>query len=430
MSITELRVADHRVAPATVDVEIVIPVHNEEAQLERSIARLQSHLATSFPFTSAITIADNASTDGTWPIATRLAADQPGLHAIRLGEKGRGRALRAAWARSTASVVAYMDVDLATGLDALVPLVAPLLSGHSDLAVGTRLARGAHVVRGARRELISRAYNLLLRAALRSTCTDAQCGFKAVRRTVALELVSLVEDEGWFFDTEMLVTAQRRGLRVLEVPVHWVDDTDSRVDVVRTALVDLRGVWRLLGGRPAVRPGPPPPRGVRSVAAAGGQASADELWRFAGVGVASTLVYVGLFASARSVVGSYAANALAVALCSLGNTALHRGLAGRARSGLDRRGRWAAATALLAVSLGFTSLALAGVGAAGLDTPVPELAAVAVASLAASFVRFAILRTWVFRPTFGTNLAVPAEPRGTADDGLRRLETTTKETCT
>ena len=146
-----------------------------------------------------------------------------------------------------------MDVDLATGLDALLPLVAPLLSGHSDVAIGTRLGPGAHVVRGARREMISRGYNLLLRSALRSPCTDAQCGFKAMRREAAAEVLPLVEDDEWFFDTEVLVTAQRVGLRIHEVPVDWVDDTDSRVAVLHTALKDLRGVARLTGRRPKPR---------------------------------------------------------------------------------------------------------------------------------------------------------------------------------
>ena len=246
-----------RTAP---DVEIVVPVYNEAEQLARSITALRTYLDTSFPFVTTVTIADNASTDRTWPIATELASTMDGVGAIHLDQKGRGRALRAAWSRSTASVVAYMDVDLATGLDALLPLVAPLLSGHSDVAIGTRLGPGAHVVRGARREMISRAYNLLLRSALRSPCTDAQCGFKALRRDAAAEVLPLVEDDEWFFDTEVLVTAQRVGLRIHEVPVDWVDDTDSRVDVLHTALDDLRGVWRMLGRRPvsgdATRPGP------------------------------------------------------------------------------------------------------------------------------------------------------------------------------
>ena len=249
MSVIPLQRHEHDGTPGAADLDIVIPVYNESDQLAASITALRMFLDTSFPLISTITIADNASTDDTWRIATELARDLPGVKALHLDRKGRGRALRAAWSRSTASVVAYMDVDLATGLDALLPLVAPLLSGHSDVAIGTRLAPGAHVVRGTRREFISRGYNLLLRTALRSTCTDAQCGFKALRRQAARELLPLVEDEEWFFDTEVLVTAQRIGLRIHEVPVDWVDDTDSRVEVLHTALKDLSGVWRMLGPR-------------------------------------------------------------------------------------------------------------------------------------------------------------------------------------
>jgi glycosyltransferase involved in cell wall biosynthesis len=248
-------------------VEIVVPVYNEEAGLEASVLRLRRFLDTSFPFTTTVTVADNASTDRTWGIASDMARRVPGVRAVHLSEKGRGRALRAAWLASEATVVAYMDVDLATGLDALLPLVAPLLSGHSDVAIGTRLARGSRVVRGPKRELISRCYNLLVRTALHSDFSDAQCGFKAVRADVARSLLPMVQDDTWFFDTELLVLAERGGLRIHEVPVDWVDDPDSRVDIPRTAVDDLRGVWRLmrdpaarrpLGGGPAVDRGPGP----------------------------------------------------------------------------------------------------------------------------------------------------------------------------
>ncbi len=140
------------------------------------------------------------------------------MRAVHLDEKGRGRALRATWLASPARVVAYMDVDLSTDLDALLPLVAPLLSGHSDVAIGTRLAPGSRVVRGAKREIISRSYNLILKTLLGNGFSDAQCGFKALRADVARALVPLVDDEGWFFDTELLVLAEHNGLRIHEVP--------------------------------------------------------------------------------------------------------------------------------------------------------------------------------------------------------------------
>jgi len=229
-------------------VEIVIPVHNEEVDLGPNVRRLYAFLAGGFPYTFQITIADNASTDRTWDLARELAGQLPRVSAARLPAKGRGRALRATWSASRASVVAYMDVDLSTDLGALLPLVAPLVSGHSDLAIGSRLAPGARVIRGPRREVISRGYNLLLRAVLRVRFSDAQCGFKAARADVARRLLPYVEDGAWFFDTELLVLAERSGLRIHEVPVDWVDDLDSRVSILPTAVADLRGIGRLAAG--------------------------------------------------------------------------------------------------------------------------------------------------------------------------------------
>jgi glycosyltransferase involved in cell wall biosynthesis len=236
-----------RVAVAQrLDVELVVPVYNERLALEGSVRRLHGFLTATFPFSWRIVIADNASTDDTLAIARRLSYELGGVEVLHLPAKGRGRALRAAWSASGARVVAYMDVDLSTDLAALLPLVAPLLSGHSDLAIGTRLGRGARVQRSLRRELISRAYNRILRLFLRARFSDAQCGFKAVRADAVTDLLADVRDQEWFFDTELLVLAQRRGLRIHEVPVDWVEDADSRVDVVRTAVADLRGVARLL----------------------------------------------------------------------------------------------------------------------------------------------------------------------------------------
>jgi hypothetical protein len=249
-----------------------------------------------------------------------------------MAEKGRGRALRAAWGASNARVLAYCDVDLSTDLAALLPLVAPLLSGHSDLAIGTRLGRGARVVHGAKRELISRCYNLLLRGALQTGFSDAQCGFKAIRADVAARLLPLVEDTGWFFDTELLVLTERAGLRIHEVPVDWVDDPDSRVDLVATAVADLRGIWRLGRalasralplaelraqlGRAPLAPSVP---GVPT-------AMPRQLVRFAAVGVASTVAHLLLYVLLRNVTGAIAANVVAMLVTTIANTAANRRL--------------------------------------------------------------------------------------------------------
>lgn len=232
-------------------IDIVIPVYNEERDLGPSVRRLHDYLGSDFPFPAVITIADNASRDGTLAVAQGLANELTRVRVIHLDKKGRGRALRAAWLQSDARVVAYMDVDLSTDLKALLPLVAPLLSGHSDIAIGSRLARGSRVRRGLKREFISRCYMLVLRLALGAHFTDAQCGFKAVRTSVAKQLLPMVKDEAWFFDTELLILAQRAGMRIHEVPVDWTDDPDSRVAIMRTSIEDLRGVVRLrFGARP------------------------------------------------------------------------------------------------------------------------------------------------------------------------------------
>jgi putative flippase GtrA len=364
------RAPDHRGLPAP-DIDIVVPVYNEEVVLESTVRRLHRFLSDEFPFSWRIVIADNASTDATPQIAARLAAELADVEALRLEAKGRGRALRTAWSASDARVVCYMDVDLSTDLRALLPLVAPLLSGHSDLAIGSRLARGARVVRGPKRELISRAYNTILHTALRARFSDAQCGFKAARTAVVRELLFEVRDQGWFFDTELLVLAQRRGLRIHEVPVDWVDDPDSRVDIVRTAIDDLRGVARLAANGPVAR--------------------------FMGVGVLSTIAYALLYVLLRGPLGAAGANALALALTAIGNTAANRRFTFRVRgrSGLVRQ--HAMGAVVFALTLGLTSGALAVLH--GLD-PTParwvELTVLIVASLAATVTRYVALRTWVF----------------------------------
>jgi glycosyltransferase involved in cell wall biosynthesis len=226
-------------------VEIVIPVYNEQRILATSVHTLHRHLLRELAVPFTITIADNASTDGTLELARSLALSLPDVRVLHLEQKGRGRALRAAWSASAADVLAYMDVDLSTDLAALGALLEPLLEGRADLAVGSRLAPGAQVTRAIKREVISRGYNVLLHVLLGAGFSDAQCGFKAGRREVIQTLLEEVEDNAWFFDTELLYRAQRNKLAIHEVPVRWVDDPDSRVDIIATALEDLRGIVRL-----------------------------------------------------------------------------------------------------------------------------------------------------------------------------------------
>ncbi|MEY2588910.1 MAG: hypothetical protein QOJ67_894 [Acidimicrobiaceae bacterium] len=381
MNQLELSAAAGGVAASPV-VDIVVPVFNEAGALSASIRRLHDYLVERFPLTWVITIADNASTDATWLLASELAAELPGVRAIHLDEKGRGRALRAAWSSSDAQVVTYMDVDLSTDLSALLPLVAPLVSGHSDIAIGTRLAPSARVVRGTKREVISRGYNALLKATLHSAFSDAQCGFKAVRAPVARDLMPLIEDDGWFFDTELLVLAERSGLRIHEVPVDWTDDPDSRVDIIRTAKDDLKGIVRML-----LRPRAVEVRGVRG---------SPQLSRFISIGVVSTIVFAALFLLLQGTLGAAGADVVALVACSIANTAANRRLtfALHGRAGRGRHYRIGVALGLVPLVLTLATLTL--LGALGVFSPVITLLALTTASGAGALVRFVLLRNWAF----------------------------------
>lgn len=230
------------------DVLFVLPAYNEAEQIAWSCRTLVAWLGAHARWSWRVLVADNASTDTTLAIARNLAAESPNaVAALHLDEKGRGRALTQAFLAADARVVAYMDVDLSTDLSAIEPLVEPLLANEADVAIGSRLAPGARVRRGAWREFVSRGYNLLLRAAFAPGwgIADAQCGFKALRAEVAQELLPRVADTGWFWDTELLAKARAAGLRIREVPVAWREDPGSTVNVWTTAVDDVRGIIRV-----------------------------------------------------------------------------------------------------------------------------------------------------------------------------------------
>jgi glycosyltransferase involved in cell wall biosynthesis len=230
---------------ASGSVEVVIPVFNEDVQLEGSIHQLSTYLGQTLDAPWSIVIADNASTDDTWRVAQGLEQMLPRIRAVHLDEKGRGRALKHVWLGSKADVLAYMDVDLSTGLDAFGPLVAPLLSRTHDIAIGSRHLPESKVQRRLKREIPSRAYKHVLRAAFPVTFFDAQCGFKAITATAARDLLPDVQNTTWFFDSELLLLATHRGYRIHEVPVDWVDDPDSRVVLIKYGIESLRGLWRM-----------------------------------------------------------------------------------------------------------------------------------------------------------------------------------------
>src|SRR6266704_1288954 len=330
-------------------VEVVVPVYNEERDLERCVRRLHAYLCSSFPFDCQVTIADNASTDGTWPLAQRLAGELEHVRAVRLDQKGRGRALRTVWGASPAAVLAYMDVDLCTGLEAL------------------------------------------LHATLGSRFSDAQCGFKAIRADAARRLLPRVRDDGWFFDTELLVLAERSGLRIHEVPVDWVDDPDSRVDLLATAVADLRGIARL--GR--------------------------DLVSFAFVGVASTLAYLVLYLALRAPLGAQGANGAALLATAVANTAANRRWTFSVRGAVGALRHQLQGLAVFAFALALTAGALGAMHAAApRASRALEVTVLVMANLVAAFVRFLLLRDWVFHPSR------PSGPTTTATTAIEPTRST------
>lgn len=226
-------------------INITLPAHNEQAILEKSVTALLGYLEAEFHHDYEVVIAENGSTDRTWEIADNLARRHERVQALRLSVKGRGGALRAAWSRSKADVLSYMDCDLSSDLEAFPNLVDAVIGEGFDLAIGSRLLRRSTTSRGLKREVISRCYNLLIKIFFASQFSDAQCGFKALTRGAADALLPMVEDDGWFFDTELLLLAEAKGFRIFDAPVRWVDDPDTRVRIVRTAWDDIKGLMRL-----------------------------------------------------------------------------------------------------------------------------------------------------------------------------------------
>lgn len=389
--------------PQVAVLDITIPVFNEELDLAACVQRLHRHLAEHFPYSFKITVADNASTDGTLEIAEQLAREIPQLSVVHLAEKGRGNALRTVWGASQSPVLAYMDVDLSTDLNALGPLVAPLISGHSDLAIGSRLSRGSRVIRGPKREIISRCYNLMLRGFLQTGFSDAQCGFKAIRADVAQLLLPHTSDAAWFFDTELLVLAERCGLRVYEVPVDWTDDPLSKVDIVATAWADLRGMARI--SRELVN-GRIPVQRLRSALARQPLTDASavsakrglfgQLVRFGVVGIGSTGLYLLLFLLFRLIMDAQLSNAVALLLSAVANTAVNRTFTfGHSGSGAARHHFHG----LLVFGIGWALSAgsLWVVHQMSQPSLLIEIIAVVLANLIATLVKFLLFRLWVFR---------------------------------
>lgn len=406
---------EHEVAPDTdakrwslgqrlATVDVVVPVYNEQRALPGCLQALRCYLNDQFPFEWTITVVDNASTDGVLVVARELAECDDRVRVLHLDRKGRGHALRTAWEYSDADVVVYMDVDLSTSLDALLPLVVPLVNGHSDIAIGSRLAPGARTVRSPHREVISRCYNTMIRLTHGARFSDAQCGFKAARTEVIRPLLAHVADDGWFFDTELLLLAEHNGLRVHEVPVDWVEDADSRVQILSTAVADVRGLARVArakvsgAARVADLPRRPAPRSAHpdAVLAAREHGLGWQLAAFGVIGLVSTLATAVLYALARSWSPPLVANLVALVLVSLLNTEANRRLTFAGAAVSSRRAHLQGLV-VFALYYALTSGALLALGAM-VTAPSRwlEVAVLLAASALGTAGRFLLLRTWVF----------------------------------
>ncbi len=233
--------------------DILLPVYNEEHILEESVKALREYLKENVSdFDWVITIGDNASTDNTLAVAKSLSEKFDDVRVFNLDKKGRGRMVKYAWEKSDADVLSYMDIDLSTGLDAFPPMVRAIIEGY-DIAIGSRQYKNSKVKRSFKRELISRGYIMVLKLFLGFPYTDAQCGFKAVSKKIVKEFFPHIIDDEWFFDTELLQLGYKEGLKVKELPVTWIEDTDSRVKIARTMWLDLKGVYRMMGYKKKIR---------------------------------------------------------------------------------------------------------------------------------------------------------------------------------
>ncbi len=398
-------------------LDVVVPVCNEESTLEPSVLALYARLRADLPYSFRITIADNASTDETWAVAQRLASTIPFVTAVRLQREGRGGALREVWAASDAHVLAYLDVDLSSDLAAVLPAIAPLVSGHSDLVIGTRLSPTANVVRGVGREFAPRGCNLLLRTTLGARFTDAQCGFTAIRADRARELLPLVQDNTWFFDTELPVLAERAGLRIHDVPVGWVDDADSHADRVNPIVADLKGVvrlgWKLGTGRASLASIQTHARRHDPEDRLPGQ-----IVRFVVVGAASILAYLVLYLLLRLGLSAQWANGLALLLTSLANTGMNRRLMLGIASSHNTVRRQAPGLAVFGLGLALTSGALLVLTRLSPTAPrAAEVMVLVTANIVAILLRFVLLRRWASadRPNLGS---LPADSDQESGDQL------------
>ena len=228
-------------------VSVVFPAYNEACKLEEAVRQTKQAMS-AVTSSYELIIAEDGSTDGSAELAGAIAANDPFVRHMHSDTRlGRGKALNRAFKAARGDVIMFMDVDLSTDLSYLKPLISAIRDEHYDIAIGSRLLRASETKRSLKRSILSAVYNFLVRLILRSKLRDHQCGFKAFGRTSILHLLDEIEDEHWFWDTELLVRAQRKGCRIKELPVHWEDKgaANTKVKAVRDSTALFSSIIRL-----------------------------------------------------------------------------------------------------------------------------------------------------------------------------------------
>ncbi len=234
----------NRNSPNKVTVSVVLPAYNEVDFLEPAITQI-SHALQESGYSYEIIIAEDGSTDGTDKKAEELAQTAPCVrHIHRDQRQGRGVALNHAFKKADGDVLAYMDLDLATDLKYLKPLLDAITVEGYDFATGSRMLPESKAERTLQRSISSKTYNFLVRHMLGSNLHDHQCGFKAFRREPLLGLLDSVEARHWFWDTELMVRAHRGGYRIAEIAVEWHSGRATKVSLAKDSW-DM--FWQIVG---------------------------------------------------------------------------------------------------------------------------------------------------------------------------------------
>ena len=227
-------------------IDLVLPVYNGENYIEKSIRKLHDWIKQNPDHEYNIVIAINASTDNTLNIAKKLESELPNeIRVMNIPQKGRGVAIRTGWENSNAEICAYMDADLSADLKHITEIIEPIIKNEAQICCGSRKMQDSSVKTTLMRGVLSWLYNLTLRTTLGLKIADSQCGFKSIRTDAAKKIIPLVESNGWFFDSELLVIAQKNGFKIKAVPVKWIDDVQTTVIVPKIVTEFLKGIKRM-----------------------------------------------------------------------------------------------------------------------------------------------------------------------------------------